>query len=109
MKIIKNIVISEAAPDLEGVGWLLPLQDGTFKLKFFSSNGWVDASSGVQGPAGPKGDKGDKGDQGEAGPAGMDGKSIKAMSLAVDQTGEITGGTITLTDDSLIPVVVVKI
>lgn len=85
MIIIKNIVISEVAPDLKEVGWLLPLQDGSFKLRFFSSNGWVDAASGVQGPkgdvgpqgpqglqgpAGPKGDKGEKGDTGETGPQG---------------------------------------
>lgn len=97
MIIIKNIVISEVAPDLKEVGWLLPLQDGSFKLKFFSSNGWVDAASGVQGPkgdvgpqgpqglqgatgpkgdkgeAGPKGDKGEKGDTGAQGPAGQNG------------------------------------
>lgn len=85
MIMIKNIVISEVAPDLKEVGWLLPLQDGSFKLRFFSSNGWVDAASGVQGPkgdvgpqgpqglqgpAGPKGDKGEKGDTGETGPQG---------------------------------------
>lgn len=102
MIIIKNIVISEVAPDLKEVGWLLPLQDGTFKLRFFSSNGWVDAASGVQGPkgdagpqgpqglqgpagpqgekgdtgaTGPKGDKGDKGDTGEIGPQGPIGET----------------------------------
>lgn len=84
MIIIKNIVISEVAPDLKEVGWLLPLQDGTFKLRFFSSNGWVDAASGVQGP---KGDKGDKGDQGEVGPAGADGKSITAIALTTNAEG----------------------
>lgn len=103
MKIIKNIVISEAAPDLEGVGWLLPLQDGTFKLKFLSSNGWVDATSGVQGPAGPKGDKGD---QGEAGPAGRDGRSVAAIKLITDETGKITRGTCTLNDGSIVQVTV---
>lgn len=70
MKIIKEIVMSETAPNLKEVGWLLPLQNGTFKLKFFSSNGWVDAASGVQGLQGPKGDKGDKGDTGEQGKVG---------------------------------------
>lgn len=101
MIIIKNIVISEVAPDLKEVGWLLPLQDGTFKLRFFSSNGWVDAASGIQGPkgdvgpqgpqglqgpagpqgekgdtgaTGPKGDKGDRGDTGETGPQGPAGE-----------------------------------
>lgn len=132
---IKNIVISEVAPDLKEVGWLLPLQDGTFKLRFFSSNGWVDAASGVQGPkgdvgpqgpqglqgpAGPKGDKGDKGDtgaqgpagqdgaQGATGPAGADGKSITAIALTTNAEGAVTGGTATLSDESIIQITVTQ-
>lgn len=123
MIIIKNIVISEVAPDLKEVGWLLPLQDGTFKLRFFSSNGWVDAASGVQGPkgdAGPqgpqgeKGDtgatgpKGDKGDKGEVGPAGADGKSITAIALTPNAEGAVTGGTATLSDESVIQITVTQ-
>ena len=86
--IISKIVISEVAPSSKEVGWLLPLEDGTFKLRFFGSDGWVDAASGVQGPKGekgdtgpigpqgeigPKGDKGDKGDTGKQGPIGPQG------------------------------------
>lgn len=135
MIIIKNIVISEVAPDLKEVGWLLPLQDGSFKLRFFSSNGWVDAASGVQGPkgdvgpqgpqglqgpAGPKGDKGGKGDtgaqgpagqngaQGATGPAGADGKSVTAIELTTDETGRVTGGTATLSDKSTIQITVTQ-
>lgn len=132
MIIIKNIVISEVAPDLKEVGWLLPLQDGTFKLRFFSSNGWVDAASGVQGPkgdvgpqgpqglqgpAGPKGDKGDTGAQGPAGqngaqgatgPAGADGKSITAIALTTNAEGAVTGGTATLSDESIIQITVTQ-
>lgn len=135
MIIIKNIVISEVAPNLKEVGWLLPLQDGTFKLRFFSSNGWVDAASGVQGPkgdvgpqgpqglqgpAGPKGDKGDKGDtgargpagqngaQGATGPAGADGKSITAIALTTNAEGAVTGGTATLSDKSTIQITVTQ-
>lgn len=135
MIIIKNIVISEVAPDLKEVGWLLPLQDGTFKLRFFSSNGWVDAASGVQGPkgdvgpqgpqglqgpAGPKGDKGDKGNQGAQGPAGQngaqgatgpagaDGKSITAIALTTNAEGAVTGGTATLSDESIIQITVTQ-
>ena len=62
--IISKIVISEVAPGSKEVGWLLPLEDGTFKLKFFGPDGWVDAASGVQGPKGDKGDKGETGNTG---------------------------------------------
>lgn len=99
MIIIKNIVISEVAPDLKEVGWLLPLQDGTFKLRFFSSNGWVDAASGVQGP---------KGDVGPQGPAGANGKSITAIALTTNAEGAVTGGTATLSDKSIIQITVTQ-
>lgn len=132
---IKNIVISKVAPDLKEVGWLLPLQDGTFKLRFFSSNGWVDAASGVQGPKGDKGDTGEKGATGERGPqglqgerglqgvqgpqgpkgdtgatgsAGADGKSITAIALTTNAEGAVTGGTATLSDESIIQITVTQ-
>lgn len=81
--IISKIIISEVAPNSKEVGWLLPLEDGTFKLKFYGLNGWIDASSVVQGPKGPKGDtgeqgpigpKGDKGDKGDTGTQGIQGE-----------------------------------
>lgn len=123
--IISKIVISEVAPSSKEVGWLLPLEDGTFKLRFFGPDGWVDAASGVQGPKGekgdtgpqgpigpqgeigPKGDKGDKGDAGEQGPAGADGKSIKAIAFTTTD-GVVTGGTATLSDDSTIQITVTQ-
>lgn len=132
---IKDIIISSAAPNLKEVGWLLPLQDGTFKLKFYGPNGWTDAASGVQGPQGevgpqgPKGDKGDKGDtgpqgpkgdtgaqgpagqngaQGATGPAGVDGKSVTAIELTTDAEGNVIGGTATLSDESTIEITVTK-
>ena len=114
---IKNIVISKVAPDLKEVGWLLPLQDGTFKLRFFSSNGWVDAASGVQGPKGEKGDtgpqgpigpQGPKGDTGATGSAGADGKSITAIALTTNAEGAVTGGTATLSDESIIQITVTQ-
>lgn len=110
---IKDIVISSVAPNLKEVGWLLPLQDGTFKLKFYGPNGWTDAASGVQGPKGDKGDKGDTGAQGPAGqngaqgttgPAGVDGKSVTAIELTTDESGRVTGGI--LSDDSTIKITV---
>ena len=175
---IKDIVISSVAPNLKEVGWLQPLQDGTFKLKFYGPNGWTDAASGVQGPQGEvgpqgpqgepgeaavisdataavdsstgtpnvevtmegtpqdrtfhfaftglkgdKGDKGEKGDTGEqgpqgpagqngaagaTGPAGADGKSITAIALTTDETGKVTGGTATLSDESTINITVTQ-
>lgn len=108
MIIIKNIVISEVAPDLKEVGWLLPLQDGSFKLRFFSSNGWVDAASGVQGPKGDVGPQEPQGLQGPAGPAGADGKSITAVALTTNAEGAVTGGTATLSDKSTIQITVTQ-
>ena len=122
--IINKIIISEVAPNSKEVGWLLPLEDGTFKLRFFGPDGWIDAASGIQGPKGekgdtgpqgPKGDKGGKGDTGETGPqgatgaigpAGADGKSVTAITLTTDTEGNITGGTATLSDESTIKIIV---
>lgn len=70
MERIKEVIISNTPPTLTKVGWLLPSEGGTFKLKFFGPKGWVDATSGVQGP---KGDKGDTGATGPQGPKGADG------------------------------------
>lgn len=121
---IKDIIISSAAPNLKKVGWLLPLQDGTFKLKFYGPNGWTDAASGVQGPkgdtgeTGPQGPIGETGPQGPAGqdgaqgatgatgPAGVDGKSVTAIELTTDESGRVTGGIATLSDDSTIEITV---
>lgn len=127
--IINKIVISEVAPNLKEVGWLLPLEDGTFKLRFYGLNGWIDAASGVQGPKGdkgdtgaqgPKGDKGDKGDtgpqgpagqngaQGATGPAGADGKSVTAIELTTNAEGAVIGGIATLSDKSTIQITVTQ-
>lgn len=99
---IKDIVISSVAPNLKEVGWLLPLQDGTFKLKFYGLNGWTDAASGVQGPQGPQGPAGQKG------AAGANGKSVTAIELTTDETGRVTGGTATLSDKSTIQITVTQ-
>ena len=68
--------------------------------------------TGDTGPEGPKGDPGDpgsagpKGDPGAQGPAGADGKSVKAIALTTDESGKVTGGTATLTDESTVPITV---
>lgn len=74
--------------------------------------------TGPAGPQGPKGDtgeagpKGDKGDAGETGPAGPQGpkgdtgaqgpagKGVKSIALTKDSSGQITGGTVTFSDDT---------
>lgn len=118
--IINKIIISDTAPNSKEVGWLLPLEDGTFKLRFYGLNGWIDAASGVQGPKGEKGDKGDTGPQGPAvqdgaqgatgatGPAGADGKSVTAIELTTNAEGAVTGGTTTLSDKSTIQITVTQ-
>lgn len=59
--------------------------------------------------AGVKGDPGADGKDGAAGKDGANGKdglSMKALALTADSTGKLTGGTVTLTDDSTVPVTV---
>lgn len=112
--IISKIVISEVAPSSKEVGWLLPLEDGTFKLRFFGPDGWVDAASGAQGPKGDKGDTGPQGPagqngvQGATGPAGADGKSVTAIELTTNAEGAVIGGTATLSDKSTIQITVTQ-
>lgn len=118
--IINKIVISNTAPNTKEVGWLLPLEDGTFKLRFYGLNGWIDAASGVQGPKGDKGDKGDTGNTGPQGPAGQtgatgpqgpageNGASVTAIELTTNAEGAVTGGTATLSDKSTIQITVTQ-
>ena len=105
MKKIRDIIISVEEPVDNSVGWLLPLGDGTFKFKVYSFNGWTDIALGTQGP---QGDKGDKGDTGATGPAGTDGKSVTAIELTTNAEGAVTGGTVTLSDKSTIPITVTQ-
>lgn len=48
MKKIKDIIVSEKEPMDSNAAWLLPSEDGTFKFKVYSSNGWIDAVSGTK-------------------------------------------------------------
>lgn len=117
MKKIRDIIISIEEPIDNSVGWLLPLEDGTFRFKIYSFGVWTDVSLGTQGPKGDKGDKGDTGAQGPAGqdgaigatgPAGVDGKSVIAIELTTNSEGTITRGTATLSDKSTIPITVTQ-
>ncbi len=59
--------------------------------------------TGEQGPKGEKGDTGEqgpKGEKGDTGAAGKDGKSVTAIALTTDETGKVTGGTVTFSDES---------
>ena len=52
------------------------------------------------------GETGPQGEPGATGPAGADGKSVKSIALTTDSAGKVTGGTVTLTDDSTVPITV---
>ena len=111
MKKIRDIIISIEEPIDNSVGWLLPLEDGTFRFKIYSFGVWTDVSLGTQGPKGDKGDKGDTGAQGATGatgPAGVDSKSVIAIELTTNSEGTVTRGTATLSDKSTIPITVTQ-
>lgn len=76
---------------------------------------FADLIEGVQGPqgvkgdtgvAGPKGDTGSTGPKGDTGAAGSDGKSVKAIALTTDVDGKVTGGSATLSDDSVVAITI---
>lgn len=58
------------------------------------------AKDGAKGAKGDKGDTGTAGKDGAAGAKGADGKSVKSVALTTDAEGKVTGGTLTLSDDS---------
>lgn len=61
---------------------------------------------GIPGPKGDTGEAGPKGDQGVAGAKGADGKSITAIALTTDESGKVTGGRATLSDQSTVEITV---
>lgn len=63
-------------------------------------------ATGAAGKDGATGAKGDKGDTGATGAAGKDGKSITAITLVKGADGSITGGTATLSDQSIIQITI---
>ena len=129
---ISEVIISGTAPNSKEVGWLLPLEDGTFKLRFYGLNGWADAASGVQGPKGEKGDpftyedftpqqlealrgpqgiqgpQGLAGQTGATGPQGPAGASVVSITLTSDTEGNIIGGTATLSDKTTVEITITK-
>lgn len=56
----------------------------------------------------PAGSQGPKGDTGATGAKGVDGLSVKALELTEDTAGKITGGKMTLSDNSVIDVTVTQ-
>ena len=67
-----------------------------------------DIPGGKDGAKGATGAKGAKGDKGDTGAKGADGKSLKAIALTTDTDGKVTGGTATLSDDSIITISVTQ-
>lgn len=65
-------------------------------------------ATGKQGPAGKQGPKGDPGTNGKDGAKGADGLSVKAGVINLDKNGTVTGGTITMSDDSKVNMTVNK-
>ena len=55
-----------------------------------------------------KAEKGDKGDPGTAGKNGSDAKQVKTAVLDEDVNGIVTGGTLTFTDNTTVPITVNK-
>lgn len=61
---------------------------------------------GTNGTNGKDGAPGAAGKDGAAGAPGKDGNSIKSITLTVDADGKVTGGSATLTDESVVNITV---
>lgn len=56
--------------------------------------------TGAKGEAGTPGTKGDTGNAGTPGAKGDPGLGVKAIALTTDESGKVTGGTVTFSDDT---------
>ena len=61
---------------------------------------------GTNGTNGKDGAPGAAGKDGAAGAPGKDGNSVKSITLTVDADGKVTGGSATLTDESVVNITV---
>ena len=69
-------------------------------VKNYKENAGSQGPQGPQGPQGEPGTPGQPGEKGDPGVAGKDGKSVTAIALTTDETGKVTGGTVTFSDKS---------
>lgn len=103
MLTIKNIVISNTEP-LGNALWLHPQSNGKLKLKLLGDSGWEDI-------LGEKGDPFTYEDFTQEqlnSLKGSPGLSIKSINLITNGEGTVTGGSSTLSDNSIINISVTK-
>lgn len=66
----------------------------------------IQGDKGATGTAGTAGAKGDQGIAGTAGKDGAAGASIKSLEFTTDAEGKVTGGTSTLTDNTVLTITI---
>lgn len=71
-----------------------------------SEEEWLASLKGKDGVNGKDGTAGTAGKDGAAGAPGKDGNSVKSITLIVDAEGKVTGGSATLTDESVVQITV---
>lgn len=67
---------------------------------------WLSSLKGDPGAPGEPGNPGDPGKPGTDGTDGTDGLSMTGIELTTDEAGVITGGTVTMSDGSTLPVTI---
>ena len=84
------------------------IEDGIANIELTPGPKGEKGDTGPQGIQGPKGDKGDTGQQGPAGEDGSDAKQITKVVINTDATDKVTGGTVTITDESSVVITINK-